>query len=235
MLLAIDVGNTSTSIGEFSGQKLKKRYEVKTTDLKDFKGFKSYGGVEVIVSSVVPQADIIIKKALPQAVFSDAKQVIKRGLVIRIKGEIGADRAVNAFAARELYGKPIIVVDFGTATTFDIISRKGEYVGGAISPGIGMSAEALAQKTAKLPLIKIDKPKKLIGDCTIEAMKSGIVNGYCCLVKGMITRFKQEVGGDPIVVGTGGFAKFISKYTKGIDIIDADLTLKGLCLLCQKS
>lgn len=235
MLLAIDVGNTSTSFGVFSDSKLTKRFEVKTSDLKGYKRYKVYSHFEVVVSSVVPLADAIIEKVFPQAVFIDANQVSKKGLTIKIKGDIGADRAVNAYAARELYGKPIIVVDFGTATTFDIISRRGEYVGGAISPGIEISADALAEKTAKLPRIKIDKPKKLIGNSTIEAMKSGIVHGYCCLVKGMITRFKQEVGGDPIVVGTGGFAKFISKYTKGIDIIDADLTLKGLCLLCQKS
>ncbi len=235
MLLAIDVGNTSTSFGVFKGIKLVKRWVCKTTALKTL-DLKQYRAYEVDIASVVHDADIVLKKKLPHAKFITAKGI--KSLKITIHGDVGADRAVNAFAAKELYSCPAIVVDFGTATTFDVISKDGKYIGGAIVPGIRMAADALHENTSKLPRINILKPKKLIGNSTVEAMRSGVFYGYIALVEGMINRFKSEMKNPKSnlsVIATGGFAKFIGKYSQGIDIIDQDLTLKGISLLCQKN
>ena len=239
MLLTIDVGNSSTSFGLSDKGTLKKRWNCKTSELEKL-NLGKFSKEDVIISSVVPLVDKVLKDKLPQAVFVRAEDFERRlrhrmRIRIRRKSEIGADRAVNAYAARELYSSPAIIIDFGTATTFDIVSKNGEYVGGSIVPGIRMAADALSEKTAKLPKIKIVPPKNLIGDSTVEAMRSGILYGYVSLVEGMIKRFKEKVGQKAIVIATGGYAKLIAKYAKGIDIIDADLTLKGLNLICQKN
>lgn len=254
MLLTIDVGNSSTSFGIFEGNTLKRKWHVKTQLLASY-DLNKYLGHEVVVSSVVPDVDKIIKRKLPKAKFISAKKI--KGLRIRIKGEVGADRAVNAYAARELYGSPAIVVDFGTATTFDVISKDGEYLGGAIVPGIQMSADALHSMTAKLPRVEIKKPNKIIGNSTVEAIRSGVYYGYIALVQGMIENYKLQmlrqdfdelsrVAQHPeqsrgtsnlkmVVIVTGGYAKLIGKSIPEIDIIDQELTLKGLNLLCQKN
>ena len=235
MLLGIDIGNTSTSFGLFEGEKLVKRWNIKTTALRNA-NLAKYAKIDVMVASVVPNIDKHIKAKLPKAKFITAKSI--NGLTIKIIGDVGADRAVNAYAVRMLYGTPAIVVDFGTATTFDVVSRNGEYLGGAIVPGIRMAADVLNEKTAKLPKISIKNPKKLIGNSTVEAMRSGIFYGYVSLVEGMIKRMKIEIRKSKLdirVIATGGYAKFIGKYAHGIDIIDQDLTLKGLNMLCQKN
>lgn len=182
----------------------------------------------VVVSSVVPQEDKVIKKVLPHARFITAKNI--KGLKIKIKnkGEVGADRVVNALASLRLYGKPAIIVDFGTATTFDALSAKGEYLGGAIAPGIALTRDILHERTAKLPRVEVKPPRKVIGDSTVEAIRSGLVYGYAALVEGMIARFKKKLGVRTKVIATGGYAELIGKYARGIDIIDEDLTLKGL-------
>lgn len=239
MILAIDIGNSSTSFGIFEEKKLKKRWVVETKMISGSLDIKEIGDIgSIIIASVVPKVDAIIKKIYPSAKFVKARDI--RDLKIKIKNlnEVGADRAVNAYAVRELYGCPAIVVDFGTATTFDVVSAKGEYLGGAIVPGIQMAADALAEKTAKLPRIKVLRPKKIIGDSTVEAMRSGVFYGYIALVEGMIRKLKVEIGKSKVeirIVATGGYAKFIAKYASGIDIIDQDLTLKGLNIICQKN
>ena len=228
--LAIDIGNSSTAFGLFEGERLKKRWicdtkKLKKADLKIFKDCK------VVVSSVVPSVDKLIKKILSGARFIDPSKFDLLKIKIRNKKEIGADRVVNAYAAKKLYGYPVIVVDFGTATTFDVVSSKGEYIGGSIVSGIRMTCDALSEKTAKLPNITIKPPKKIIGGSTVEAMRSGILYGYVSLVEGMIARLQKEMGVKVKVVATGGYAKLIAQYAKGIDVVDMNLTLKGLSLV----
>jgi len=230
-VLAIDIGNTSTSFGLFSGKKLKRKWRVGTLKLSTLRKLPVEG---VIVSSVFPKADRIIKRLYPQARFITAQNIKGLRIGIRNKSEVGADRVVNALAALRLYGKPAIIVDFGTATTFDALSAGGEYLGGAIAPGIALTRDILHERTAKLPRIKIKPPRRVIGNSTVEALRSGLVHGYAAMVEGMITRFKKNLGSKAKVIATGGYAELIGKYARGIDIIDEDLTLKGL-IECLKN
>ena len=246
MILTIDIGNTSTHFGIFKGEKLLKEWRIATERLSSYKDIRylkaSYKDIKkVVVSSVVPQANRTIRKWFPKAIFIDHKNI---GIKIKLKNpsEIGADRLVDALAAYSLYKGACIVVDFGTATTFDVISAKGEYLGGAIAPGILLAREALYARTAKLPLIEIKKPRQVIGRDTVEAMRSGLVYGYAAMVEGMIRRIKDELTPYPPlliregekkgvsckVIATGGLAELICKYTKVVDRIDTKLTLKGL-------
>lgn len=239
MLLAIDVGNTTTVFGLFDGEKLKKKWREDTVNLRlksrltanpRRREARLFAGsdLRVVVSSVVPKADKIIKKKFPNAHFVTAANI--KGIKVKAKkSEVGADRAVNALAAYKLYGAPAIVVDFGTATTFDVISKKGEYLGGAIAPGLGLQAEILHKATAKLPKLKIKDTNKLIGRTTKEAILSGLIYGYVSLVEGMVKLFTVHCPRST-VIATGGFAKLIAKHTKAIDIVDQDITLKGLRL-----
>ena len=148
--------------------------------------------------------------------------------------DVGADRVVNAIATRELYGVPAIVVDFGTATTFDALSAEGEYLGGSIAPGIGISAEALFERAAKLPRIEIREPRCCIGRTTVESMQAGVFFGYVGLVEGILSRMKPELGGEPLVVATGGLAPMIGKGVSTFDRIEPDLTLQGLRIYYQR-
>lgn len=236
MILAIDIGNSTTVFGLFDGKKLKKRWTEDTGSL--LLDVAASRGIDVIVSSVVPKANKIIKKKYPKAHFVTAKNI--KGIKVKAKkNEVGADRVVNALAAYKLYGAPAVVVDFGTATTFDVISKKGEYLGGAIAPGLRLSAEVLHKATAKLPKIKIVDSKKIIGKTTKEAMMSGLIYGYVSMVEGMVCRMLETCHGMSIqntkVIATGGFAPIIAKHTDIIDIVDQDITLKGLKeIACQK-
>lgn len=146
---------------------------------------------------------------------------------------MGADRIVNAIAAYDLMGGPVIVVDFGTATTFDVISAKGEYLGGVIVPGIGISAEALFARAARLPRIEIRKPDRVIGDSTVTAMQSGIFYGYVSLVEGVLQRIQSELG-QASVIATGGLAPLIASHAQGIDRLEEDLTLHGLRIFFER-
>jgi type III pantothenate kinase len=144
--------------------------------------------------------------------------------------EVGTDRLVNSLAAHKIYGGPIIVVDFGTATTFDVINEKGAYIGGVISPGVHLSMDALDKATARLPRIAISKPNKIIGTNTVSAMQSGIFWGYISLLEGIISRIKDENKSKMVVIATGGLSKLFSSHTSAIDNIDEDLTIKGIAL-----
>jgi len=161
-----------------------------------------------------------------------------RGLKIRIrnKSEVGADRLVDALAAYKLYGGPCLVVDFGTATTFDVISKKGEYLGGIIAPGVALGRDALYERTAKLPKVNISAPRSLIGKNTVSAIQSGLVYGYVAMVEGIVKKIKSEIQSPKSeirVIATGGLAKLICKYTKVVDRIDTTLTLKGLKMVAD--
>ena len=235
MHLVIDVGNSSVKFGIFEAGKIKKEWSFRTERIFHWNPDRSIADLPAVISSVVPDADVFLRKLFKKAIFVNAKNIKGIKIKFKKKSEIGADRLVDALAAKELYGSPAIVIDFGTATTFDLISKKGEYLGGAIAPGIGLSKEVLHSATAKLPLIEIKPPKNIIGNSTVEAMRSGLVYGYASLVEGMISRFKKKIGSRAKVIATGGYAKLIAKYARGIDIIDMDLTLKGLDLIWQKS
>jgi type III pantothenate kinase len=145
--------------------------------------------------------------------------------------EVGPDRIVNAVAAHQLYGGPVIVIDLGTATTFDVVSKDGRYIGGAIAPGIAIATEALFTRTAVLPRIELALPKKAIGRNTVAAMQSGIVFGYIGLIEGLVSRIQAELDEKATVVATGGFAALTTKATRAIDIVNSDLTLIGLRLI----
>jgi type III pantothenate kinase len=192
----------------------------------------------VIVASVVPPLTGIFEK-LALRYFGETALVvghsIEAGVQIRYDNptEVGADRIVNAVAACHRYGSPTCVVDFGTATTFDALSADGEYLGGAIAPGIGIAAEALFQRTAKLPRIDLVRPPAVIGKNTVQSMQSGLLFGYVGLVEGIVARFRAELGPDMKVIATGGLAALIAAETDVIDAVDPWLTLEGLRLIWE--
>lgn len=251
MLLAVDIGNTNIVFGLFKGDKLIRTWRSETNHKRSLNEYSreinevfTSAGIRpeeikgVIVSSVVPGMDGLIRElstdlfgSEPKFISADSFKDLK---VLVNKEEVGADRLVNAWAAYKIYGGPVIVVDFGTATTFCAVSAKGEYLGGAIAPGVGMARDALHEKTARLPRIDIEFPKKAIGRSTLEAMRSGLFFGYVEMAKGMVARLKKETGGRPKVVATGGFAGTIQKNLKVFDEVDQDLTLKGLRLLWEE-
>lgn len=237
MILTIDVGNTTVVFGLFSGKKLIREWRYPTTKLKFPKISAEISAV--IIASVVPHLNKRLKRGVSRQYkrnpfFVTAQNI--PGLKVRLtnKREIGADRVVDALAAYTLYKGPLVVVDFGTATTFDAISAKGEYLGGAIAPGIALARDALYEQTAKLPKIKISAPKRVIGNSTLSAMQSGLVYGYVAMVEGMVERMKKAIGRRPKVVATGGLAPLICKYTKVVDKIDMKLTLYGLQMIGEK-
>ena len=240
MLLAIDIGNTSIALGIFQGKKLKSAWKVSTQAALSKKAIKLPKNIDAaIISSVVPKATPIIKgliikklKIRPFVLGENIKAPIKN--LYRNPRQVGQDRLVDAVAIKELYGYPAIVIDFGTAITFDVISRKGEYFGGIIVPGIETSVRALSKQAALLPIIKVSAPKELVGKDTVSSMKSGIFNGFGALCDGLVAKLKAKYG--PMrVIATGGHAQLMSKFSKSIDRVSPDLTLRGLRLIYEKS
>lgn len=246
MLLTIDIGNSTTKFGVFDHEKLIKRFSIPT--LRNQSADEINNSVAenlnfpvsaVIVSSVVPELNESFQK-FGETRFNRKSFFVGSdsnfGLKIRYNppDALGIDRAVAAFAAREKYGKPVIVCDFGTATTIDYVNRDGEFTGGIITPGIKTLADSLFQKTSRLPKIEIVKPEKVIGDSTVSAIQSGIYFGYAGLVKEILQKMFAETGEKPKVVATGGFASTIAESVGKIEIVDENLMLEGLRLIYEK-
>jgi len=250
MLLAIDVGNTNVVIGVYQGQELLASWRAasraqRTVDeyavlIEEFLTQRGMHLSQVrgcCVGSVVPKLTTIFaafaqKYLRDQAVVVGAPGV-KTGMVIRTDSPrlVGADRIADAVAARQLYGTPAIVVDFGTATTFDVVSQEGEFLGGAIAPGLGISARALYDYTAKLPQIDLVMPERVIGQNTVASMHSGVVYGYVGLVERVIAGIQEELDGKARVIATGGLASLIAPQAKSIELVNPNLTLEGLRII----
>ena len=239
MMLTIDIGNTNIVAGIFNGKTLVKTQRFETFGSMDLK-FSSYPINKVVISSVVPSLDKEIERTIkrlyrvkPCFVSSDTFKGLMPIKLKKLK-EIGADRLVNVYAAQKLYGKPLIIIDFGTATTFCAVDKTGAYLGGAIAPGVNLSRSSLHEKTAKLPLIDLKFPKKIIGDDTVSAMQSGIFWGYVGITEKMVRLFKEKLGKSAEVIATGGLAGIIADKTDIIDIVEPNLTLIGLRLIGEK-
>jgi len=251
MLLAIDIGNTDTTFGVFEGEKLRATWHMATDihrmadeyaalllNLMRQQGLEIANIKAIALCSVVPPL-ISTFDELFQRYFHIKPLVVgagvKTGVRIRMDNprEVGADRIVNAAAAHHLYGGPVIVTDLGTATSFDTVSKEGDYLGGAIAPGITSAAEALFTKAAMLPRVELVRPKRAIGTNTITAMQSGIVFGYVALIEGLVARIQKELKEKAKVIATGGYASLIAKETKVFDEVNPDLTLIGLRLIYE--
>jgi type III pantothenate kinase len=254
MLLAIDVGNTNIVLGAIEGQTLLATWRLRTErnitvdelgllvrGLFETQDLRFSNVRDVIVSCVVPPMLNTIEEFSQKYVGREALVVgpgIKTGMPIYYDNpkEVGADRIVNAVAAYEKHKRAMVIVDFGTATTFDYVSAKGEYMGGAIAPGLSISAEALFQKASKLPRVEIfARPKRTVAKDTIGSMNAGLVYGYVGLVDGLVNRIKAEVGTDIIVIATGGLAPLIASESAAINEVDPDLTLAGLRIIYERN
>ena len=251
MLLAIDIGNTNVVLGVFDGERLHQSWRIGTKAqitedeyamvLKDLFGF---AGIEfrqvdgIIISTVVPPL-LLVMVEMSRKYFKREPLVVthelRTGITLAYENpkEIGADRIVNAAAAFRFYGGPLIIVDFGTATTFCAVTKDGQYLGGAITPGVRISAEALYQRAAKLPRVELVRPSSVIGRDTVTAMQAGVLFGYAGLVDGIVERMRREFAPDAKVVATGGLAEMVAPETSSITEVRPDLTLEGLRYLYE--
>lgn len=251
MLFAADIGNTNITFGIFDGEKLKATWRIATgvhrmpdeyailiLSLLERQGLKGSQITAAVICSVVPPLvggfEELFQRYLkitPIVVGAG----VKTGVRISMDNprEVGADRIVNAVAAHHLYGGPVIVIDFGTATTFDVVSAEGDYVGGSIAPGIAIATEALFTRTAVLPRVELIHPKRAIGRNTVAAMQSGIIYGYVGLIEGLVARIQKELGDKAKVVATGGFAELLAEETSVIEVVNPDITLIGLRLIYE--
>ena len=249
--MTIDIGNTNISLGVYQGEKLGPRWRVSTDHqrMPDEYGLQIDGLLKhenlspedisgVCLASVVPRLTGVFLQACREYLHQDPLVVdagVKTGVRILYETprSVGADRIVDAAAVKRLYGGPACVVDFGTGTTFDAISKEGDYLGGAIAPGIGIAADALFQRAAKLPKVDLKTPPSVIGQNTPHAMQSGLIFGYVGLVEGMVARFRDVLGPDMKVISTGGLTEIIAKETDVIDIVAPWLTLDGLRIIWE--
>jgi type III pantothenate kinase len=251
VLLAVDVGNSETKLGCFEegreGFRLRKTWRI-TTDRRRtadefgavFATLLRHAGIAletvaaVGISSVVPQSDRALAEASREyfrcepAFFSAAQQTLMEVTIERPK-ELGSDLLLGAVAAKRRYGTPLIVVGFGTATTYGAVSREGEYIGTAIAPGLQISIDALVARTAKLPQVALEAPNGPIGRDTVSSMQAGIIFGFVGQTEGIVARMRHAIGEDASVVATGGFAEIIARHTAAIDACEPDLVLLGLC------
>ncbi len=251
MLLALDIGNTNVKLGVFDGQALAATWRMAT----DIRRTADECGIlmrallaardiapgrvtEACMCSVVPPLSPTLERAC-ETYFGVKPLVVNAGVKTGVRvlydspRDVGADRVVDAAAAYRLYGGPVIVVDFGSATTFNAITRDGDYLGGAIAPSLYGAAESLVQNTSLLRRVELVAPKSAIGRNTIHAMQAGMVLGYVGMVEGMVARFKAELGQDARVVATGGASTLIAKETKAFDVVNLDLTLMGLRIIFE--
>ena len=255
MLLAVDVGNSNTSLGLFEGTELRAEFRIATrvgwtrdeiaVDLRQTLALSGVDFEDVdaaVVACVVPPVQGLVAEAL--AVYMKVRTLVvgpgvKTGMPVRYDNprEVGADRIVAAVAAHDRYAKAagpdrgVVVVDFGTATTFDVVSPRPEYLGGVIAPGIGISADALFTRAAKLPRVDIVRPERVVGRNTVAAMQSGLLYGYVGLVEGVLRRIERETGWAPYVVATGGWGPLVAGETSAIHTVDDSLMLQGLRLI----
>lgn len=251
MLMAIDIGNSNIVMGVFDDEKLKVTWRLGTVMHREVDeygalmlSFLRHQRVTVskingaVMCSVVPPLIPIFQGVFQKYLHVSPLIVeagVKTGIRISVDNprELGPDRVVNAVATHHLYGCPAIVIDFGTATTFDVISKEGDYIGGVIAPGINIATEALFTRTAMLPPVKLLRPKQVIGTNTISAMQSGIIFGYTGLVEGMIERIERELGTKARLIATGGYASQVAEEIPRIKIVDPDLSLVGLRLIYE--
>lgn len=253
MLLAIDVGNTNTVFGLYEGKELRGSFRISTSDSSTsdeigmmmmqyyhFRGYDPKETTAVIIASVVPPVMYSLTNAVrkyfglnPVIVGQDVDAGVKNHYIN--PREVGMDRLVNAVSAIEKYGKPLIIVDIGTAITFDCIDQTGAYVGGAIFPGIKIAMEALFMKASKLPRVDIVRTEKAIGRTTVHSMQSGAVRGYVGALTGIILDMQKELEGETKVIATGGMGRMMAEHCELINAVDPDLTLEGLRLIYERN
>lgn len=254
MLLAIDAGNTNIVFAVYDGERIRAQWRASTKDIRtadeyvvwlaqlmQLDGLHISNLTAAIIATVVPQAlynlRMLCRRYLKCEPLVVGEPQTDLGLKIRVQrpDAVGADRLANAVAAHSTYKGALIVVDFGTATTFDVVSENGDYVGGVIAPGVNLSLEALHAAAAKLPRIAIERPQAVIGNDTIPAMQSGIYWGHVALVEGLVARIKAEYDKPMTVIATGGLSALFRHATNVIDKVDADLTIRGLVEIYKRN
>jgi type III pantothenate kinase len=249
MLLAVDIGNTNTVLGVFDDATLVESWRVKT-DARDtadelaltYQGLLGSTKVDGVaacstVPAVLGQLRIMLSRYYPNLPAVVVEPGVRTGVPLLYDNpkEIGSDRIVNALAAYHLYGGPAVVVDFGTSTNFDVVSEKGEFLGGVLAPGIEISIDALAARAARLVKVELTRPRSVIGKSTVEALQSGILYGFAGQIDGLVRRILAELGGDATVIATGGLAQVVIAESETLQVHEPDLTLIGLRLVYERN